>query len=281
MRWDNLQILLAISRESSLTRAAQFLGLDQSTAGRRLNQLEADLGVVLFVRSKSGFAATQAGEAAIARAIEIEMSINGLVDEVSVSNKSAVGTVRLVGNAWTLARLARKAVPKLLIANPKLNIRTISLLRSSHVRGEASVAIWFEKSPERGEFSVALGEIPFAVYQSASTQTSNNWVSFYDEDVPRPAIARRVAELRGKDEVIRFTGTDASVFQGAIAGGVGRGLLPMCLGEEDPSLERVSNGAPELMRTLWLHAHPDTVETMRVKVTLDWLREEFANAFTH
>jgi len=81
MRWDNLQILLAVRWEGSLTRAAQFLGLDQSTAGRRLTQLEADLGAVLFVRSKSGFAPTQAGEAAILRAKEVEKHVIGLLDE--------------------------------------------------------------------------------------------------------------------------------------------------------------------------------------------------------
>ncbi|HIP22255.1 MAG TPA: LysR family transcriptional regulator, partial [Rhodobacteraceae bacterium] len=57
--------------------------LDQSTAGRRLNQLEAELGAVLFVRSKSGFTPTQAGEAAISRALDVEMNINRLVDTVA------------------------------------------------------------------------------------------------------------------------------------------------------------------------------------------------------
>jgi len=35
--WDNLKVALAISRTGSLTQAAQMLGIDQSTAGRRLS----------------------------------------------------------------------------------------------------------------------------------------------------------------------------------------------------------------------------------------------------
>lgn len=279
MRWDNLQILLAISREGSLTRAAHFLGLDQSTAGRRLTLLEAELGAVLFVRSKSGFAPTQVGEAAIKRALEVETNINGLIDAVASNTGSAVGTVRLMGNGWTLDRLARLSVLKLLRAHPELNLRTISLLRSSHVRGEASVSLWFEKTPECGEFSVRVGEIPYAVYKSKEVESGNGWVSFYDEDVVRRQITAMQAKLSKNDHVVRLTGTDASIIQSAVAAGVGKGLLPMCLAEENPNLERVGAGPPDMMRTLWLHTHPDTVETERVKVTIDWIREEFDSVF--
>lgn len=67
MDWDNLKVALAFSRTGSLTQASQVLGIDQSTAGRRLGALEADLGAILFVRSKTGFSLTDAGEAAVAR----------------------------------------------------------------------------------------------------------------------------------------------------------------------------------------------------------------------
>lgn len=262
-----------------MTQAAHFLGLDQSTAGRRLSQLEAELGVVLFIRSKAGFALTQSGEAAVARALEVEMSINGLVDDVTTSSHSAVGTVRLMGNGWTLARLSCGAVGKLLRENPMLNLRTVSLLRSSHVRGLASVSIWFEKTPENGEFSVRLGEVPFALYKSKTVDSSSNWVAFYDEDVTRPLMTSAVAKLRKKGDVLRFTATDAEILHCAVAAGVGRGLLPMCIAEADPRLERVNDGPPELLRTLWMHTHPDTVETKRVKLTLQWLRSEFDRVF--
>ena len=62
MDWNNLKVALTISRTGSLTRAAQVLGIDTSTAGRRLSTLEADPGVPLFVRTKAGFALTDAGE---------------------------------------------------------------------------------------------------------------------------------------------------------------------------------------------------------------------------
>jgi len=280
MRWDNLQILLAISREGSLTQAAHFLGLDQSTAGRRLSQLEAELGVVLFVRSKSGFAPTLSGETAIAHAKKVEASINNLVDDVPSKSHSAVGTVRLLGNAWTLERLTNLTVAPFLAENPDLSLRTISLLRNSHIRGEASVGLWFEKAAKFGEIVVKLGDIEYAVYQSKQNPAETDWVVFYDEDITRTTVFSSTRKFMGTDDKIRLTSTDAGVLRAAIAAGVGRGLLPMCMAENDPRLERVNTGPAELTRTLWMQTHPDTIETKRIQVTLDWLRGAFTKAFS-
>ena len=50
MNWDDLKIALAIARAGSMSRAADLLGMDQSTVGRRLAALEAALGEV-FIRA--------------------------------------------------------------------------------------------------------------------------------------------------------------------------------------------------------------------------------------
>ena len=47
MIWENLKVLLAVDREGSLSAAAKFLGMDQSTASRKLTALEGDLGTIL------------------------------------------------------------------------------------------------------------------------------------------------------------------------------------------------------------------------------------------
>ena len=63
MDWNDLKLVLAIHRAGNLKGAAQVMKIDQSTAGRRLAALEANLGAILFVRARSGFSLTDAGEA--------------------------------------------------------------------------------------------------------------------------------------------------------------------------------------------------------------------------
>ncbi|MGE0422423.1 MAG: LysR family transcriptional regulator [Reyranellaceae bacterium] len=281
LNWDDLKVLLAISRSGSLTAAAALLGIDQSTAGRRISALEADLGAILFVRSKTGFAPTPAGEVVIARALEMESRAIRLSEEVTNAGQGAVGLVRLIGNPWTLIRLVERAVPALLAAHPRLDLRTIGgPTPRSLGRGEAAVALWFEMSPREAEFAVKLGDVPYAIYAPAGVDPAGlPWVSFWDDEAPRRAPARWVERERKPGQTLRLTATDSSVLLPGIRNGLGKGLLPMCLAEGDPALARVNAGAPELVRGLHLHAHPDTVQTARIQVTMAWLRDSFADVF--
>ncbi|WP_270936780.1 LysR family transcriptional regulator [Falsiroseomonas oryzae] len=280
--WDDLKVLLAISRAGTLTGGAQLLGIDQSTAGRRLAALEADLGAILFIRSKLGFTPTAAGQAAIARALEIEGRAQRLADEVANADQGPSGLVRIVGNPWTLMRLAETALPVLLRRHPRLEIRTIGGSQPrSLARGDAVLALWFEIPPNQTEFAVRLGEVPYAIYKPRGADAAAlPWVSFWDDDAPRRAPCRWIEQNRPAAERISLTATDSSVLRAGIRAGLGKGLLPMCLAEGDALLERVTAGPPDLVRALHLHAHPDTIQTARIQATMAWLRESFAQVFT-
>jgi DNA-binding transcriptional LysR family regulator len=281
LNWDDLKVLLAISRSGSLTGAASLLGIDQSTAGRRLAALEADLGVILFVRSKTGLAPTDAGQAAISRAVEVEARALRLVEEVATADQGPAGLVRLIGNAWPMARLAERALPALLAEHPRIELRTIGgPYRRSLARGEAALALWFEMPPSEAEFAIRLGEVPYAIYAPRGAEPEGlPWVSFWDDEAPRRAPSRWMETVRQPTETLRLTATDSGVLRGAIRAGVGKGLLPMCLAEGDPALVRVTNGPPDLVRALHLHAHPDTVQLSRIQAVMAWLRASFAQVF--
>ena len=57
MRWDDLRVFLAVARRGRLQAAGRTLGLDPTTAGRRIAALEAALGTALFERSARGLCA--------------------------------------------------------------------------------------------------------------------------------------------------------------------------------------------------------------------------------
>lgn len=280
MNWDNLRIILEIARSGSLTAAAFSLRMDQSTVGRKLNAIEADLGAILFVRSKSGFVPTEPGTAAITRAKEVERSCDLLRDELGSSKTNAVGLVRLVGNAWTLQRLAEKCVSNLLQENPLLTLHLVPTPPPAPIRGDSTISLWFEAPPNPTEFSTPLGTVPYAVYRSSSqTLAAINWVQFHDDTANRPEIERKAIQFVDERERIRMTATDAGLLLAAVRSGVGKGLLPMCLAENDTDLVRVTQGPPEFERILHMHLNPDTVDTKRTRATIEWLRDSFDAVF--
>lgn len=284
LNWDDLKVALAVGRTGSLTRAALQLGVNQSTATRRLVALEAELGTTLFIRNQAGLSPTDAGLAAITHAGEVERRMDRLRDQMSDKSAGPSGTVYLRGNAWTILRLVQEGMSEFLASHPEVDLKTVSHFTSQPVQRVASVSIWFERNPTAMEFAIKLGAIPYAVYARAGTDPNDlDWVAFLDEEMPRLAPSRATDRLRGKGAgdggTVRLTGTDAGTLQAAIAAGIGRGLLPMCLGENDPRLSRISDGPPELRRELSMHLHPDTIQTARVQAVVRWLRTCFSGAF--
>ncbi|MEU8911516.1 LysR family transcriptional regulator [Streptomyces mirabilis] len=63
-----LRYFAAVVEEGNLTRAAERLYISQPALTKQIRQLEAQLGVGLFVRSRAGMAPTEAGEALAAHA---------------------------------------------------------------------------------------------------------------------------------------------------------------------------------------------------------------------
>lgn len=280
--WDDLKILLAVSRGGSLNAAAVQLGIDQATVSRRLAALEAALGAILFIRGRAGLSPTSAGEAAIERAIEIEQRAMRLAEEVGSANQEPTGLVRIVGNAWTMTRLATAVLPDLLARHPRLAIRTIGgPLPRNLASGEAALGLWFEVPPGDTAFAIKLGEVPYAIYAPEGVDPDTlGWVSFWDDLAPRRAPARWIEKTRKPADPLRLTATDSSVLLAGIRGGIGKGLLPMCLADGERGLSRVTQGPPDLVRTLHVHAHPDTIQSARIQAVLTCLHENFGRTFT-
>lgn len=280
--WDDLKVLLAISRTGSLTGAASLLGIDQSTVGRRVSALEAGLGVILFVRSKTGFAPTEHGDKAVARAIEVEARLLRLTEEIAETGEGPVGPIRLLGNPWTLEQLVTSSVPALLARHPRLELRMVGGLAARTMgRGEPTLALWFETPPNAGEFAIKLGDVPYAIYapRDDPDPPALNWVSFWKPGALPGAPSRWLQGKLEPGDAVGFTASEARLLQAAIRAGIGKGPLPMCLAERDDRLVRLNDGPPDYVRTLYLHAHPDTIQTARVQVTMTWLRESFSAAF--
>lgn len=100
----NPEYILEIARQQSVTRAAEKLFVTQSTLSQYLLKLEADVGMPLFLREKSGLVPTDAGQVCI-RAAEDIVRISRSAEENIAALKNE-GTIRLGGSTWGLELLA-------------------------------------------------------------------------------------------------------------------------------------------------------------------------------
>ncbi|MEM9427621.1 MAG: LysR family transcriptional regulator [Pseudomonadota bacterium] len=272
--WNNLRVVLAISRTGSLKGAATHLHLDQTTAGRRLTALEQDIGARLFRRSKSGFVITKAGEVVVGAAKAVENRLEAMAQNLVPDGASNEGIVRLLGNNWMMTALAGKALPALFARHPGLEVRFVGRLPPAPIYGEPTVALWFDANPRAPDQARPIAKVPYAAYRAKAHRCADtDWVVFRDDDATGPSFTRVVTRKIGPDARIRMTGTDASHLAAAIGAGIGQGVLPVCLGDNDDRLERSDALAKPIVRTLHLHTSPEFEGRARQKTILDWLNE--------
>jgi uncharacterized protein (TIGR00369 family) len=75
LSWDDFRHVKAIADQGSLGGAAQALGINHSTAVRRLGQIERRVGARLFKRSRAGYALTPDGTEMIRLAERMEREV--------------------------------------------------------------------------------------------------------------------------------------------------------------------------------------------------------------
>jgi DNA-binding transcriptional LysR family regulator len=90
-----LRYTIAAADYRSLRRAAEALRLKESTLSRCVRDLEAELNVVLFERSRAGVRPTAAGAAFIAGARRVVQEVDGTVRTAKAAGRGEAGRLRL------------------------------------------------------------------------------------------------------------------------------------------------------------------------------------------
>jgi DNA-binding transcriptional LysR family regulator len=95
IRWDDVELFLALLRGGSLQVAGRALAIDASTASRRLVALEQAVGVALFARSRDGLAPTVHASELRPYAEAMEVAASSFAHGAEVLERLAEGAVRV------------------------------------------------------------------------------------------------------------------------------------------------------------------------------------------
>ena len=78
--WSNISFFLTVVRTGSTLAASRELGVTQPTVARRIDELEHELGLILFERDTRGFHPTSDAEKLVAAAEAVEASVREFGD---------------------------------------------------------------------------------------------------------------------------------------------------------------------------------------------------------
>jgi DNA-binding transcriptional LysR family regulator len=273
MEWGDLRYLLAIARAGTSAAAARRLGVNQTTVARRLAAAERAWRPQLFERRDGVLHPTRAGEAALARAAQVEQEVLALERGIGGADAVAAGVVRVTAVPILANRLLIPAVPRLAARHPRLRLELIAEPRNlSLTRREADIALRLARPETGAALARRIGRLDYAVYGPRRRAAGAlAWIT-YEEGLSHLPQARWIAAAARADAGAPLLLNDAEAIVAAVRAGIGKSLVPCFVGEREPELKRLGRGVI-LARDIWLLVHRDLRAQARIAATIDWLME--------
>jgi DNA-binding transcriptional LysR family regulator len=272
--WDDFRLVKLIAEAHGLAGAAEKLGVNHSTVFRRLSQVEADLGVKLFERHRTGYAMTTAGDEDVSR---FARKLAGQV-------LSPAGELRVTTNDTLLVHLLTPLLGRFLDTCPDVRLDVVLTNQPLNLsKRDADVAIRATDNPPETLVGRRVGTIAWAIYGRAAdfpepggidlvTLFERRWVALGDNLATLKA-ARFVRDRVGAERIAYKVNTVLGLAE-AVEAGLGIGPLPCFIADQRPMLARLTPTHADFATGLWLLTHPDLRQSARVRAFLDFMAGE-------
>jgi DNA-binding transcriptional LysR family regulator len=282
--WDLYRSFLAVLRLGSLSAAARELELTQPTLGRHIQELEASLGLALFVRSQTGLAPTDSArqlkphaEAMAAAAGAFARAATGAADE-------SKGSVRLTASEFVGVEILPPLLARFRQSHPRIAIElSLSNLNQDLSRRDADIAIRMTRPTQAALVARKLGLVRIALYAhrvylarhgmpKSLGDLAHHSVIGFDADTTALrayrqtglAVTREMFALRTDSEHAQLA---------ALRAGFGIGGCQTGIAARNPDLVAVLPKAFGVPLEMWLVMHEDLRGSRRVRLLYDHLAE--------
>lgn len=273
--WDDLRIVLAVSRTGSFARAARVLEVNESTVVRKVAHAEQRFRARLFERKPGKVSTTEAGQELVLRAEQVEGVIREATNVIRDSDGQIAGTVRVTSVPLLVNRILIPELPKLVRQHPNLQVELVADARVlSLARREADIALRLAR-PTGGLRAIArkVGELSYAVYGPQGMEAADlPWLTYESDQDSLPQaewMARQIVNCGATPPMLRTN--DGEGLLACAQAGLGKTVLPQAIGDSAPGLVRLHTQPCDLVRELWMVVHPDLRKLDRVRVVMDWV----------
>ena len=283
--WNDLRYFLAVARTGSTLSAGRTLRVSQTTAARRVNALEAALGLVLFERRPTGYVLTPAGEALMETAGLMEAAAGQLVDSAAAQKREIGGTVRLTVDEIYAVTLLAPILRDLHELHPAIRIELDTTEEKRDLgAGQADVALRSSKGPtDAGLVGRRVAADNWTIYCSRDYAAAHGRPERRRDLPGHPFIGgggpgvwqvyRAWLERNGLSEAVAMQHDSSSGMLSAVRAGFGLAVLPCMVADFDPDLVRCLPPDPDNERGLWVLTHERLRHTPRIRAVLDFLYE--------
>jgi DNA-binding transcriptional LysR family regulator len=243
--WNGLQTIEALVRTGSIQAAASELGLRHSSVSRRVDALERELGVSLFVRGARVTPTALARDLA-ERATQMRPIAGGVEELIAQTHRARAGQW-VVTTSDVLAPLLFRALERTPVPHVEVHV---SDAVEALAPGSVDVALRPDHEPQAGLKGRQLGRLRLGVFRASSG--ADAWVQ------PSTSLRSKKSMRWWKEVPVnapsRVTCDSLLAMRDACAAGLGRAVLPVFIGHATPRLRlerELSSSTP-----VWLLTAP-------------------------
>ncbi len=283
--WNRARAFLITAEEGSLSAAARALGMAQSTVGRQVEALEAELGVLLFERTGRGLVLTPTGtdlldyvRAMSEAAGQLSLAASGRTMEIS-------GQIRITASEFDSAFLLAPLISRLRNNYPGIEIEIVASNEPIDLRRrEADIALRNFLPSELDLVTRKVGESVGRLYASDDYLRSigrpktpddllkADFIGFDESDVLIKAL--RAMGLNVDRDHFKVLTSNHLVQWQLMKTGAGVGIFFEATADHEPGVSRVLPDLPPLKLPIWLTVHREVSTSRRVRLVFDFLAEE-------
>jgi DNA-binding transcriptional LysR family regulator len=267
-----LRCFEAVARHRHFTRASEEVSLSQSSVSHHIRQLEASLGVELFVRTSRTVRLTRAGESLLPRAEQIVAGFDAAESEMQqftglMRGRMVLGTMRALGTI-RLPELLRAFCDRYPGIDVVMREATSDHMLEMLTSGELDAAfIQLPEHPPSGlvtellhveEFALVLGpdhrlagrdEVPLAEL------AGEDWIVF-TRGTGIDSALRAACAAAGFEPHAKFESSALQTVRALAGAGLGVAMLPRSFAEDEQGARVVRIAPPVPLRRVAL-AWPD------------------------
>ncbi len=200
-----LQYFLAVTREQSISGAAESLFLSQPTLSRQLKELEEELGKQLFIRGSRRVTLTEEGMILRKRAEEIMELVKKAEDEITQSDEALAGDITVGTGETDGLRFLIRAAHNLQNVYPFIHLNIIS--------GDSTTVL---EDLDRGliDFGIIFDKVDTSKYENIQIPHKDVWGVMMRRDSPLAEKSEITAdELSDKPLIISRQAFQNAVFR--------------------------------------------------------------------
>lgn len=280
--WTLLRSFLAVLEGGSLSAAAKNIGATQPTLSRHVRELEAELGVALFIRSAQGLEPTDAALGLVDDARAMGEAAEALNLKAQGRSQQLAGTVRITASVIVANLTLPPILTALRQAEPSIQIEIVaSDANQNLLRRDADIAIRMADPTQNALIARKLGETPMALFATRSYFDRRGRIASSEDLNTHDLIgldrgdflirAMTTHHIHLKREEFAFRTDDGMLTWNLLLAGAGIGVAQVMLAKRYTELEQVDGGIKLMSLPVWLVMSEEVRNNARIRRVADFI----------